>query len=171
MISSFSKKGFTLPEVIIAASILLAGIVVFSIVFTRIVSLLPLISFKFTAAYLAQEGVEIVRNIRDTNWLEGESWKNGLTVCSASEGNFCEVDYDDTELTPKDQSSQLSYLETTDGAFFAYNQGVTETRFKRKIIIEEIIGKEALDVTVFVEWEVKGKPYEIQVNEHLYNWF
>jgi len=38
---------------------------------------------KLTAYYLAQEGIELVRNIRDSNWLEQRAnptvlWKEGL---------------------------------------------------------------------------------------------
>jgi len=62
-------KGFTIVEIIIAifiTSIVLMGI--FSI-FYVVTVLASDSSDRLTATYLAQEGMEIVRNIRDKNWL------------------------------------------------------------------------------------------------------
>lgn len=33
---------------------------------------------QFIAYHLAEEGLEIVRNARDSNWLQNKQWRNGL---------------------------------------------------------------------------------------------
>ncbi|MFH1643260.1 MAG: prepilin-type N-terminal cleavage/methylation domain-containing protein [Patescibacteria group bacterium] len=77
------KKGFTMIEMIIALSVFSIGIIgVFSLISVT-ASSLDNISNQLIASYLAQEGMEIVRNIRDSNFLkinQGEAinWDDGL---------------------------------------------------------------------------------------------
>jgi len=80
------KKGFSIIEVLAAFFILTAGIlVVFSA--TR----LPLrhageARYKITAFYLAQEGVELVRNIRDNNfYTDGADWLENIPTITEGE--------------------------------------------------------------------------------------
>ena len=73
------NKGFTILEVLVAIFIITTGglaayAMVQQIIFSTLSS-----SYRLTAAYLAKEGIETVRNIRDTNWLQGApNWYNGL---------------------------------------------------------------------------------------------
>ncbi len=64
-----NSTGFTLIEIIIAIAILSFGIILVYGSFASVVNSTYNISARFTAAYLAQEGFEIVRNIRDTNFI------------------------------------------------------------------------------------------------------
>jgi len=73
-----SKKSFTLIEVIAAIFLVTVGIGGVYTLIQRTTAFTPVISARFTAAYLAQEGIENVRNIRDTNWLERETWNEGV---------------------------------------------------------------------------------------------
>ncbi|MFC1750858.1 prepilin-type N-terminal cleavage/methylation domain-containing protein [Pseudomonadota bacterium] len=73
------KRGFTLPEVIISLSIMV--MVIFSATYL-VVSIIRSNSENINTlvAYgLAQEGVEAVRNIRDSNWLLGVNF-NGVLM-------------------------------------------------------------------------------------------
>ncbi|MCK5085237.1 prepilin-type N-terminal cleavage/methylation domain-containing protein [Candidatus Parcubacteria bacterium] len=72
------SNGFSLVEVIIAIGIITVGIV----------SVINLLSFnlkneiknknKMIAIYLAQEGIEVVRQIRDNNFFVGSDWLTGI---------------------------------------------------------------------------------------------
>lgn len=71
-----NKKGFTLTEVMIGIMILTVAIVAAS---NLLIGLLRTNQNNLTtlqAHYLAQEGLEAVRNIRDTNWLHNQDWMN-----------------------------------------------------------------------------------------------
>ncbi|MDP3991098.1 MAG: prepilin-type N-terminal cleavage/methylation domain-containing protein [Candidatus Nealsonbacteria bacterium] len=73
------NKGFTLIEVIVAIFLLTVGSVgAFSLV-QSIISFSSLAVSRLEAVYLAQEQLEVVRNTRDTNYLEGSSWLDGVT--------------------------------------------------------------------------------------------
>ncbi len=155
------KKGFTLLEVIIAIFVILVGVVGTFAATQQIISYTSFSNSKLTAVYLAQEGIEIVRDIRDTNWLDpaNPSWDDGL-----GSGNW-QADYNDSSLFP--YNGNFLNLETA--GFYGY-EGDTPTKFKRKITINSVDtnsdGENDLEVTVLVEWE----DHEITIWENLYNY-
>src|SRR4030042_3479944 len=77
------KNGFTLLEVVLAIFILsMSAFGAFSLIQSTVISA-SLSKQKLTAYYLAQESLEVVRNIRDNNWLEqredsGVLWTDGI---------------------------------------------------------------------------------------------
>jgi len=163
-------KGFTLVELILAIFVITVGLIGVYGVYSRIIFYTAVSISRLTASYLAQEGIEIVRNIRDTNWLEETSWNEELDA-----GNW-EADYEDDSLrhcsSPCDYNN-LRFL-YIDGNFYKYSSSGTQTKFKRKITIEpgtDSAGKEILEVKVDVLWDEKGKSYEVAVQENLYDWF
>ena len=156
------KNGFTLIELIIAIFILSIGIVGIFGAYSAMVVATSDISNRFTATYLAQEGIEIVKNIRDLNWANinncsgqncNYSWVDGLTTtavnhpidCSVATGTGCEANYatngDTTLITTWPTISQYNslpgnYLYTNkDSGFYDYLISGILTKFKRKIII------------------------------------
>jgi prepilin-type N-terminal cleavage/methylation domain-containing protein len=159
------SRGFTVLELMTVIFIITVGIVGVSSLITQTISLATLSSQKLTAIYLAQEGIEIVRNIRDKNWVVGESWNNGLVLPQIDCSSGCEADYNDQGLSP--YSGTLLKLETGTG-FYGYDIG-SPTQFKRKITITQP-GADILKVLVLVEWQVKTKTYSVSAQENLYNW-
>lgn len=167
-----SLTGFTLLELLIAIFVITVGLVGGLSAILQALSLSRFSSSKLTAAYLAQEGIEIVRNIRDTNWLEARTaanaWDEGLTGCSGG----CIADYKHSygpSLTdPTLPVFAGQYLNVDASGFYSYAAG-TPTKFKRKIIIQET-NPDRLDVTVQISWLDKGKSYTFSAQENLYNW-
>src|SRR6266404_8976326 len=91
---SAQEKGFTMIELIVTLAILSFGILGLYSAFTPLLYLTYNISSRFTAAYLAQEGLEIARNIRDNNFVASAndpsvSWSQGLLGCNLG----CQADY------------------------------------------------------------------------------
>lgn len=162
-----TNKGFSLIGIIIAISLIVAVIGGIFLLIHQSTILVSDIFFKHKAAYLAQEGIEIVRNIRDTNWLkqrddQGVSWDDGLEA-----GNW-EADYNDLGLTPH----QGRYLKIN-GGFYNYDSG-TKTKFSRKITIgrKDLDGVEGDEIQIWsrVQWEKRGRSFDITVQKNLYNW-
>jgi len=151
-----SGGGFTLIEILIAITVITLGIVGFYAAITRVASLTFSNSSRFVASRLAQEGIELVSNIRDTNWIKGTDWDNGLA------DNDYRVQYD--------KDSLLTYssvpLNINSDGFYNYDSG-SPTKFTRKITITHISSVE-LKVKVQITWPGKGSPLEVE--EHLYNW-
>ena len=157
------ESGFTILELIIAILVMVIGIVGVNSVASWIVSYTTLSNSKLTASYLAQEGIEIVRNIRDRNWIEpgGQDWKAGLT------DGYYEADYTYTDLD-RLQGTSLKSLKIDNG-FYKYSSSGIDTKFKRKITLDGS-NPDFLNVKVEVQWEQKGKDYNVIVEENLYNW-
>lgn len=72
-----NEKGFTLTEVMIAIMILTVAIVSATSLLTGLINSNKNNVKTLQAYYLAQEGIEAVRNIRDTNWLYNKNWLEG----------------------------------------------------------------------------------------------
>jgi len=169
----FSQQAFTFLEVIIAIFIMIVGIGGTLVVLQRGISSITQARARLTAAYLAQEGIEIIRNIRDTNWVEQRIASTTPWDAELNEGEY-EADYEDTKnetpsLTPCDfpcDYNRLRFLKKNEEGFYSYNTG-TLTPFKRKISIEKP-STSTLKVTVTVYWG-EGK-HSLRTQEILYNW-
>ena len=171
------NKGFTLIEVIAAMLIILVGLLGVFTATQQIVSYITLSNSKLTASYLAQEGLELVRNMRDNNWLSNvvptPSWDAGLTSCSTG----CEIGYDDTSLVAYGANGRFLNIESVSG-FYGYNAIGDPTKFKRKITIEPEEDAtlpsdgnyDILKVTVEIKWNERGEDYSITVRGNLHEW-
>lgn len=71
-------EGFSLIEVMVATAIVTAVFVAMFSVFAHNLQLEIYNRNKITASYLVQEGLEIVKQKRDTNWFSGASWDAGI---------------------------------------------------------------------------------------------
>lgn len=161
----FNQKGFTLLELIVTIFVIAVGLIGAFVVAQYPLSRVSVSMNTLKAAYLAQEGVEIVRNIRDTNWINNRDWDTGLTACEAPLG--CDADYDDDSLfSYRDISLNLE----TAGGFCGYDSG-PPTKFKRKIIIDDSKMPDYLKVTVEVFWEEKRKRCDFKLQENLYDYW
>src|SRR3989344_3018190 len=93
------SRGFTIIEMIISVFMLSGAVLVIFGSFSLMIILSRDSEDRLVANYLVQEGIEIIRNIRDTNWLASAVnpgffvWDNGLAACKSA---GCEVDYKTT---------------------------------------------------------------------------
>lgn len=162
---SNKKNGFTFIETIIAFFVITIGILGVFVVAQHPIFYTTHSISRLTAAYLAQEGIEIVRNLRDENWLkEDANWYDGL-VCYTPPCEY-QADYHNSSLDP--YSGNLLKFDSAEG--YNYSSGA-DTKFTRKITIDDTPMPEFLMVSVLVQWEEKGKSYEIPVQENLYDWW
>ncbi len=171
-----SSKGFTLIEIIIAVSILLFGVVLVYSAFSSMTALTYGVSSRFTAVYLASEGLEIVRNLRDNNFIAMASdpsngaitWSMGLVGSPCDNG--CIASYKTVN------AGQLAlydgeFLGLNTQGFYGHDANSTPTIFKRKITINPVQGTDdILKVNVVVLWSYNNQDFNFQVDEYLYNW-
>ena len=160
------KNGFTFIELIIVFFVLTVGVLgVFRFVQYPI-SRIPVNESQLAATYLAQEGMELVRNMRDTNFLKGDPYNTGLDDCA----NGCIMDYDDTELTEAIGLHEDEFLHRDGNGFYNYSGGVGETKFQRVITITS--AADHLEVKVEVPWKHKGEMQDpVVIQENIYPWW
>lgn len=160
--------GFTFLEIIIAIALVVTSLVFSIALISFSVSSTRTSRSKIIAISLAQEGLEITRNLRDNNWLQlkryPSNWRDGLPA-----GNW-RVEYDKLQLLP-DASSTL--MLDTNGFYFYQDQGTrtgsVATPFQRRIGIEYMAVNQ-IKVTSEVTWQEKGANNSIKAETRLYNW-
>lgn len=166
-----NNKGFTMAETLVAVFVILVAVLAVYSITQETISKIQQSSLRLTAVYLAQEGIEIVRNIRDANWLSGADWDNGLSACDGV--NFYQADYNDGSLGICGSSRDFLNIEPAGVGIggFAYIAGASSTPFIREIRITPV-GSDELIVSVKVFWkyrnDIKGP---VTVSEHLYKWY
>lgn len=200
MKKGFTQSGFTLIEIMIAVFILSIAIVGTYGAFSIMVTLTTNASDRLIASYLAQEGIEIVRNIRDTNWLANDpdiTFNSNLADENINCENGCEADYTSSPYKGVNYLSQWvsgnpggSFLNLDANGFYSYspcdnldsrysiNPEFCQTNFKRKITITLIGNGKAMKVVSKVYWKEKPNILNsnltypsIEVEEILYDWY
>lgn len=152
------NKGFTIIEVVIAIFLITVGIGSSVALINRNNSFNQTLSSRLVAVYLSQEGIEIVRNIRDTNWLSSSGWNVGLGA-----GDW-QADYTSVALS----AYTGSLLNIDASGFYGYGAG-TATKYKRKITIS-YPQADIMDIVVRVEWLDRGSVLEFTTRGRLYQW-
>lgn len=153
------NKGFTLIETLVAVFILgvsIAGPITF------VSSALQSSYYsrdQVTAFYLAQEAVELIKNIRDTNLLNGNDWTNNLGSCLSGD---CELSFNQRDGILEICTSNCEIM----------------NKFTRKIHIEDLSGRDLGDdlegngyiVSVNIEWKTGLVNREFSVQQLITDW-
>ncbi len=162
-----NQKGFTIVESLIALVILSLALSPMLVVVTMSSRIATSVKNNLAAAMLAQEGMEVVRAIRDTNWLNGRSFNVGLnenTIGSTRDGL---VQYNTvSDLLAYDTNARLN-LDATSG-IYSYADA-TPTIFSRKISITRV-GAVELKIVSEVIWNEQSRSKIISVEGHLFDW-
>lgn len=195
-----NKEGFTLTEVMIGIMILTVAIVSAT---SLLVGLMRINQNNLTtlqAYYFAQEGIEAVRNIRDTNWLHNLDWLGAesaqlwgtnfeigkdYVVSSRPNPPGCGVVQNLAGLS-NCSPWIISALSGDGEAIKIYKPGLgngdeVETPFKRVISVKEydcfnagLCTEDETDEFVLVEskvmWNLGSDERELKLHEILTNW-
>jgi len=181
------KTGFTLIESLLAIGVLIVGILSAFILVVRSLSNIPLIQSRLIVANLAQEGIELVRQKRDTNNLVGVDWNTGFdTSCICSDdpniilysGCYHEIDSGNRVLNQ--YSGEYLRSEEVSKNSWKYNYNLSGSEYpyfiQRKIEICFVprnieSGFNEMRVKAFLYWRVKKNNYSLIVEDHLFNYF
>ncbi|MEK7227697.1 MAG: hypothetical protein AAB641_02285 [Patescibacteria group bacterium] len=169
------KKGFTIIESLVAISILIAAVVGATTAVQSGISSYIFSKDQIIAFYLAQEGFEQIRNIRDENRLNNRNWLAGIAENSGDPcyfGSACTVDPIASSAASRCTSGPgncpVLKQDATLG-FFGYNAAWPATIFKREITLTSINSDEVA-VTVTVNWAKGGSSRQFKARENLLNW-
>lgn len=167
--------GFTLVETFVAVTILALSVLGPLTIATRGLNATLIARDQLTATYLAQEVVEYVKYVKDTNALNGDSnWLEGLDQCD--DGDGCQIDVQNLD-EPVDCGSggcdPLS-LASSGAQIYAYSGGQATT-FYRTLWVEDEINSVSLapherNIRVEVRWQTGTHFRSIVVNNLITNW-
>lgn len=175
-----SQSGFTLIETLVAISILMVAITGPLVVASQVLNYSYFARDQITAFYLAQDAIEYIHNVRDSNALvnlqnaEQVSWLTNLNSCLVQNG-MCRFDSNlspdalgNIVGCPAEGCAPLNYDSST--GLYAYGGGDV-SKFTREINIIETDADREASITVTIKWNtgsLTGK--SISVNEHIFNW-
>lgn len=172
------KSGFTIIETLVAIFILLittTGPLTFA---QNSLRASFLARDQITAFFLAQESIEVLKNIRDTNQLSGEGdWLEGFGACKpGTTGDTVSCDIDASfaspipcENPPQDRkkcSAPLRYDENT--GIFSFSGNNPFSKYTRTVHVTMINDSE-LQIIVDVSWESQFlSEKRIVIQENIY---
>ena len=162
------KDGLSLIEVIVAIGIIVTALGGSLVLISKSVGRLSIPRNKIVAANLAAEGIEVVRNIRDSNWLDpaSVSWDDGLSP------GIYHVDYNSVDVLGGGVTDQL-YLDPVSG-FYSHTSGPNPSPFSRHIVIADREDSESIpymEVRSIIDWQERDVDKQFIVVDHLYDWF
>lgn len=150
-------------EALVSLALLTTALVPTFILATDAIRLSGRIRNSLIASSLAQEGVEVVRALRDANWFAGQPFDTGLTLCVQG----CQVAWDSPSLTPVKNMLPLKWDKPS--GLYQYSAG-TDSPFSRTIIVTPGSGNAELVVKSEVTWAEHAIPKSVVVEYHLFDW-
>lgn len=162
------KAGFSLVEIMTVLFIVSLGMVSVLTLIVQNIQGQNVNKGALIAYQLSQEGIELVRRTRDSNWLAGQAWNTNLTP-----GTYL-IDYRD--LIPRTQTFTGQDFLKQDSYGFYYNSTDavdpnSSSIFSRKI---DLIANPANPNSVFVRstitWNDHSKSFNYALETTLYDW-
>ena len=181
----FNNKGFSILEASIVMGVVSIGLLgIFSLVLQNI-QVQKVNKNMLVASMLAQEGLDLVRNIRDDNWIASPQVDWDLDIAGWNNNDFT-VDYtmaladaddsdNDNDIT--EEASTALYKDSANSFYTHTSVGNTATQFFRLIIADGIDASSPVDgvidyykVKSHVQWNEKGVLKDYIAETYLYNW-
>ena len=125
----------------------------------NISSTASIIQNNLIAANLSQEGVEVIRALRDANWFNGLSFDAGI-----ADGIY-RIEWNSNALISLGSNPPLKI----NAGLYNYSSG-TDTKFKRTVTITKI-NSEELRIISDVTWTERGnRTRDVKTESHLFDW-
>ena len=170
------NQGFTIVETLVAIAILMIAIAGPLVVATKGLNSALYAKDQMTASYLAQESMEILKNVQDNSsqstWpgVPDISCYNGLSPSCDIAINRVNV-YKIEVLTGCTYPNGLGcplYLDTTGTYGYTHNAGAPATIFYRYFFIDTV-APNLSRITVVVSWAEHNIPYEVRISSEIVN--
>lgn len=159
--------GFTLIETLVAVSVLLMALLGPLEIAAQSLRSAYYSRDQITAYYLAQEGIEYVRAVRDENYLNNQDWLTNLTDCDSV---MCTVDMPNFSHAVCPNGVCPVLLKTDAGGLFNQNSG-SAAIFTRSVILRPVSGiTDERIITVTVSWRSAGIQRTFSLSERIFNW-
>ena len=165
-----TTHAFTMIEALVAIAVLLLSLVGPLTIASKGIVSAAFARDQIIAFHLAREAVELVRNKRDNNAINGADWTDGLSnclspgVCMKEATSAVDSDFDSC---PGGVCPPLR-LDTSTG-FYGYDSDWKLTPFVREITYTQL-NTDEISVSVSISWKTGVLSKNFTINENLFNW-
>lgn len=162
-----NKLGISIEEVVVSITVIVVGMIGVLSLVTQNIEVQYINKNVLMASGLAQEGLELVRNIRDLNWLtSGKSWKQDIL----GDGTYT-IDYEglnsiNMTVNSLDESGARLYIDNY--GFYTHAATATSTSFYRLVTVED--KTDYLDVKCTIRWKDGTQNHNYTAETYLYDW-
>jgi len=166
-----NNAGISLIEIVVAITIITVGMIGVISLVVQNARAQYINKNVLIASGLAGEGLELVRNARDLNWLTpGNNWKTGAASGSGSDivqdGDY-RIDYNRDIIDVDDINAARLYI--NGAGFYTHTaDGNTETNFYR--LIEVVDNVDYLDIKCTISWIDGSQKHYYEAETYLYDW-
>jgi type II secretory pathway pseudopilin PulG len=163
-IKTKNKKGFTIVETLVAISVLMIAVAGPLVVANKSLTAALYAKDQMFASYLAQEGVEYLRNVKDNNianavgggWLDSIDSKNNGQGYGHAWGNSC-------------MRTGNGHGQTNDCSIDIMESFGDDSQFRVSYYLIEIIAQKEVALTVTVTWKEGAVSNETDITSELTN--
>ena len=153
-------------ETIISISVLTAAIIGPTALSSRSIRYVDVARNNLIASNLAQEGLELVRNIHLNNRISGQSWLQRLTgPCNSANGCFI----DPIDLSIQGCGSKCRFLDF-DKSLHLYNYNNGSKTIFRRILTFNSINSDEVVVISSVRWSDRFGNHNFALETSMLNW-
>ncbi len=170
-----SKKqiGFGILEVVVSIGIITIGMIGVLSLIVQNTQVYYVNKSRYTAVMLAQEGIELVRNIRDSNWRTGADWNSSIVGDGSYriESNAGTISLLDVDGSPAIDNLDAR-LKMDSSGIYQHTNGDNTPYYR---IIETSTdgcpsADDCLRFIAHVRWRERGNVYNHKTEVYLYDW-
>ena len=193
-----NKFGLTLIEVVVALGVVTTGVISGLTLTAYNLTTAVSSATRLVAANLAREGIEVIRQKRDSNWLEGAPWNQGMVEANKYRLTvyFNEASNQWTTVSQVVNINNCNacqiYLNPNTGVYSHNDTGTLPTAYKRWLGLKEICWQAAVSAEVIlaagqkcadvnqplvgyeveslVTWTENSRAHSLSVVDRLYDW-
>lgn len=156
-----NKKGFSIAETMIAVSVLVVGLISLLLLVTSSIRHSMDARDQIIATGLAQEGVEIIRNFRDTDVANGRGFGDTGSLLDG-ESKSCNLGLGSNDMGSCNNNVKF-YLSSSN--FYVVNPGPSDppTKFQRNISLDYTV-PDSLTVKSMVIWGRADNDFPAETN-------
>lgn len=183
------STGFTLLEMVVAVSILVGAVMGPIIVAVNGINAAVGAKNRNLANYLAMEVIEVLKNRQLTNFINNRTFTSGITGTDSANysdsspggsclgsNNKCRVDVwgvDGSKVVvspcPSGDCSLQNYTVGNETKYTHTGGTPSPNNLKRYFYVDNTV-PDQLKVIVIVDWEEKGVPKSVKLEDYLQNW-